>query len=257
MREPRPVPSVRHIGVMGACGGAGASSMAAALARARVRAQDTALVDLADSAGGLDVLLGVEELPGVRWADLGAARGEVSGQELAGLLPTWGDVAVLSTDRSRPTAVSEQSRDLVLAAAGQVANLVIDVGGSNLDVAAGFCDQVFIVVPRQVRAVAGAQALIARLVEADLAPRRIALIVRGPAPGGLDPLQVERVLETPLATHLGVDRGLAAAVERGVGPQGRRLDRGARRALAYMARNIPGPAVPQGSKARPVFGRAA
>lgn len=257
MREPQPAPTIRHIGVMGACGGAGASSMAAAIARERGRAQDIALVDLADSAGGLDVLLGVEELPGVRWADLGAARGEVSGQELAGLLPQWGDVAVLSTDRSRPTAVSEQSRDLVLAALMQVADLVIDIGSSNLDVAAQCCDQVFIVVPRQVRAVAGAQAMIERLVKAGVETDRIALIVRGPAPGGLDPLQVERVLGVPLAAQMGADRGLAAAVERGVGPQGRRLDRGVRRALAYAARNLSRPAVAQGSIGRPTFGRAA
>ncbi len=257
MREPQSARAIKHIGVIGACGGAGASSVAAALARERGRSQDITLVDLADCVAGLDVLLGVEELPGVRWADLGEARGEVSGRELVELLPRWGQVAVLSTDRTRPVTVSPQVRGLVLPALSQVSDLVIDLGGGHLTETTSLCDLVFIVVPRHVRAVAGAQAVVARLTEAGVSADAMALLVRGPAPGGLDPFQVEQVLNVPLAAHMRADRGLAAAVERGVGPQGKHLNQAARQALTYAARSfIPAAVAPRGL-GRPAFGRAA
>lgn len=257
MRESHSLGHIKHIGVVGACGGAGASSVAAAIARARALSQSSVLVDLADCAGGLDVLLGVEETPGVRWADLGAVRGEVSGAELAELLPRWGEVAVLSADRTRPETVAQRCQDLVLSALAQVGDLVVDFGSTHLAAAAQLCDLVVIVVPRHVRAVAGGQATIARLTDAGLAPSQMALVVRGPAPGGLDPLHIEQVLNLPLAAHMASDRGLAAAIERGVGPQGRKLDRAAHRVLRYAARALP--AVPRAPARfeRPTFGRAA
>ncbi len=113
------------VGVVGARGGVGASTVAAALAlrvhrhgwhaeRRRPRRRGTGragatadvprvvLVDLDPAGGGLDVHLGIEDVPGVRWPDLAGARGDVSGPELTDLLPDWAGVTVLSGDRWRP-----------------------------------------------------------------------------------------------------------------------------------------------------------
>lgn len=223
-------------GVIGAYGGAGASSFASALARERSRTGPVALVDLDDASGGLDVLLGIEESPGLRWADLGAARGEVSGQELLELMPRWGEVAVLSCDRNRPASVSHEVRRLVLGSLGQETDLVLDLSRSQIDVAAQTCDRVLVVVPRDLRAIAGAQVTLASLARAGIEQDRVGLIARGPAPGGLDPIQVEQVLGLALVTHLRADAGLAAAIERGAGPQGRGLVRGAREACNFLDR---------------------
>lgn len=247
-------------GVIGACGGAGASSFAAALARERSRSRPVALIDLDTAGGGLDVLLGIEESPGLRWPDLGSARGEVPGQDLLDLMPRWGEVAVLSTDRMRPVATPEEIQGLVLGALAGVSDLVLDLNRMEMPAATQACDQVLIVVPRDLRAVAGAQVALVRLEEAGLTRAQVGLVVRGPAPGGLDPFQVEQVLGVPLTVQLRADRGLAQAIERGAGPQGRGLLGGARCASAFLSGAEPAASELEsrsGSARRAVLGRKA
>src|SRR5690606_10448493 len=78
------------VAVVGARGGAGASVVAASLGRAAGRRRGpVGLVDLALVGGGLDVLLGVEQDPGVRWPDLADARGRLDGEDLLARLPRW------------------------------------------------------------------------------------------------------------------------------------------------------------------------
>lgn len=221
-----------RIGVIGACGGAGASSFAATLARVRSRSRPVALIDLDAAGGGLDVLLGIEESPGLRWPDLSSARGEVPGQDLLDLMPRWGEVAVLSGDRMRPASAPDEIRALVLGALAGVSDLVLDLNRMENPIQA--CDRVLVVVPRDLRAVAGAQVTLAKLEEAGFARTQLGLVVRGPAPGGLDPFQVEQVLGVRLAVQLRADRGLAQAIERGAGPQGRGLLGAARCASTFL-----------------------
>ncbi|MGN6605789.1 MAG: hypothetical protein ACTHMS_02090, partial [Jatrophihabitans sp.] len=99
------------VGVMGCSGGIGASGFAAALARAAPRA---VLVDLDAAAGGIDVLLGVDDRPGVRWSGVGA--GPFDGAALRHGLPQWDDRAVLAADGVEPVPVVV--RAVVAAAAG-------------------------------------------------------------------------------------------------------------------------------------------
>lgn len=224
-----------RIGVLGACGGAGGSSFAAALAREIAGRRDgpSTLIDL-DAGGGLDVVLGIEELPGLRWADLHAARGDVPGTELLDLMPRWGEVLVLSADRARAEPIAPDVVHGVVRSIADVSDIVLDLGRCDLALAT-MCDRVLLVVPRDLRGIAGAQVALSELSRCATPLDNVALVVRGPAPGGLDPVQVARVLGRPVAASMSAEPALAVAIERGAGPGGRRLQRGAQRVLDYVS----------------------
>ena len=72
-------------------GGAGGSTLAAALALAGVRrGLRSTLVDLDPAGGGIDLLFGLETEPGPRWSELAQWRdGRLSGRSLRDALPTY------------------------------------------------------------------------------------------------------------------------------------------------------------------------
>ena len=79
-----------------ASGGAGASTLAAAVAvRSAVVGRSCVAVDLDGYAGTLDVAFGVEDSAGWRWPDLSEVDGVVDGEALAAQLPMSCGVAVL------------------------------------------------------------------------------------------------------------------------------------------------------------------
>src|SRR5690348_11711960 len=95
------------IGVMGASGGLGASTLAVALAvRAGPRTGVSVCVDGRTSGGGLDVTACLEHAPGVRWGDLADLRGEVDGAALLRALPGEGPLRVLAAGGGSPPATS-------------------------------------------------------------------------------------------------------------------------------------------------------
>ncbi|MET8423089.1 septum site-determining protein Ssd [Nocardia sp. NPDC004860] len=92
------------LAVAGAGAGSGASVLAAAVAlTAAGRFRDrTLLVDCAPYGGGLDLLLGLERAPGLRWPDLTIEHGRVSAPALHEALPATAGLAVLSCGRGAP-----------------------------------------------------------------------------------------------------------------------------------------------------------
>lgn len=79
--------------VVGGCGGAGASTLATALAmRAVLRDADPTLIDLDPLSGGLDLLLGLDDAAGCRWDDLDSTHTRTD-------LPAGHGVAVLTWRR--------------------------------------------------------------------------------------------------------------------------------------------------------------
>ncbi|GAB2527268.1 septum site-determining protein Ssd [Nocardia heshunensis] len=90
------------LAVAGAGAGAGASVLATAVAlTAAGRFRDrTLLVDCAPFGGGLDLLLGLENAPGLRWPDLTIEHGRVSAPALHAALPAASGLAVLSCGRT-------------------------------------------------------------------------------------------------------------------------------------------------------------
>jgi len=220
----------RVIGVVGARGGVGASSLAAALARRLARggrhgagaSGSVALADLDGAGGGIDVLLGVEGAEGLRWPDLHGARGEVSGTDLTALLPRWSGVTVLSADRARPGAPrAEVVADVLDALAASHDEVVLDLDRGALAGCGPLarCAVVLVLAARDLRSVAGVLALRGAVLAAVPDVR---LVVRGPAPGGLGVLEMAHVVDLPVAASMGPQPGLDAALERGGGPVPRR-----------------------------------
>jgi secretion/DNA translocation related CpaE-like protein len=248
------------VGVVGARGGVGASTLAAALSLSLVAGgrgalsgrrrhrepagpatarggQRVVLVDLDPVGGGLDVHLGIEGVPGVRWPDLAGARGDVSGADLTGLLPTWRGVAVLSGDRWRPgRAPPDVVPDVLDALASVHDAVVLDLdrrgvldGGPSL----GRCTTVLVVTPRDLRSVAGVVAMRDAL---QSVVDDVRLVVTDPAPGGLGVLEVAHVVDLPVAGSVPWDRRVPALVERGAGPATARGAFG--RAVARLAGDL-------------------
>ncbi len=219
-----PGPEAVVVGVVGGRGGAGASSLAAALGLAGLRhGLRTVLVDGDPLGGGLDLVLGAEDVPGIRWPDLAGARGRVAPSDLAGALPSIESLLVLSWDRGDLLEVDPEAMDCVLRSAARGAELVVVDLPRRPDaptrVALERADRVFLVVPAELRAVTAA-IRVATLVRPMTT--QMQAVVRGPAPGGLDAQVVAEAVGLPLAGHCRAEPGLSQALERGLPPGGRR-----------------------------------
>src|SRR5699024_11548525 len=87
------------VGVVAGCGDAGASVLACALAGRAGADHSTVLVDADPLGGGLDLVLGAEQVPGPRWTDLSASRGQLRPSTLADALPRHDVLVLLSWGR--------------------------------------------------------------------------------------------------------------------------------------------------------------
>jgi secretion/DNA translocation related CpaE-like protein len=206
--------------VVGGRGGAGATTLAAALAFAGLRSElRTVLVDADPLGGGIDLVLGGEDVPGLRWPDLAGARGRVAPAALRASLPVVDALTVLSWDRGDVLDIPGAAMESVLAAAVRGAQLVVvdlprrpDPAG---EVALAMADRVFLVVPAEVRAVASAGRVAAAV---GLLTPDLRVVVRGPAPSDLEAEVVAESLGLPLSGYCKAEPGLAGALDRGEPP---------------------------------------
>jgi secretion/DNA translocation related CpaE-like protein len=210
------------IAVIGGRGGAGASTLAAALAITAMRGgRRVMLVDADPYGGGADLLFGGEHAAGLRWSDIAGANGRIGGEELHAALPHIGELAVLSYDRGDPLDLRADAMSSVLAAAARVCDLVVADLPRHVDDAAGVVlgasDLVLLLVPAEVRAVAAAARIAGEVTKvAD----DVRVVVRGPAPGGLAAVDVANALGLPLVGRLKAEPNLGASLERGEAPAG-------------------------------------
>jgi len=213
----------------------GASTLAALVARTLSRTTSTALVDLDRAAGGVDVVVGIEDVDGARWPDLRGAGGDVRGADVVALLPRWGACAVLSADRTRPEPVDPGVRlDVLHALACEVGALVLDLDRVTVvdgDAPLAACDAVVVVARPDLRSVAGAVALRSRL---DEAATTCGLVLQGGGPAGLGAADVADATRLDVWHVARRDRSLAARAER-AGPAGRGP---ATRAAAAVVRRL-------------------
>lgn len=218
----------RTVGVVGGRGGAGASTLACALAVTAARAgRRTVLVDADPLGGGLDVLLGGEEAEGLRWPAFAASRGRIGGAALEESLPRLHDLRLLSWDRGGGEAgaasVAPEAMRSVLAAARRRGGVVVVDLPRRVDEpvaeALAQLDVGLLVVPAELRAVAAAHRVAdaVRMVLGDLR-----VVVRGPARRGLAAEDVADLLRLPLAGELPAEPGLPQAAESGAPPPGTR-----------------------------------
>lgn len=84
------------IAVIPGRGGAGVGILAAAMSQC---AREALLIDLDPYGGGLDLLLGVESMPGLRWPDITAHGGRLGWKAVRAALPCRDTVTVLSAAR--------------------------------------------------------------------------------------------------------------------------------------------------------------
>lgn len=201
------------VAVVGARGGAGATSTAVALATAgAATGHRVLLVDADPLGGGADLALGAEELPGMRWSDLHDVSGPLPPGGLAAALPVADGVAVLSHGR-RGSRVDPAAADVVLRAGTDEFDLVvIDLPRAGDDAAqtmALAADVLLCVCPAEVRAAAAAPAVLAGWPGA----RQVHLLVRGPAPGGLRPADAAAAVVAGITALHGGGPGRAGRVD--------------------------------------------
>ncbi|WP_026343856.1 septum site-determining protein Ssd [Nocardia sp. BMG111209] len=212
------------VAVAGATGGAGASVLTAAIAivaATRRFRPETVVVDGDRLGGGIDLLLGVEAVDGLRWPDLVVRDGRVAASALHAALPAAAPgLGVLACGRALDGRVPDEpgpaAVQAVLSAARGAGDLVVcDVSGErgpHTDRMLDAADLVVLVVPARLRAVAAAQAVSAYIGERNT---NQTLIVRGPAPGGLRAAEVADALGLPLLAAIRAEPGLDVRLERG------------------------------------------
>lgn len=208
------------LGMLGASGGLGASSLACAVARLSVDAgTPTLLVDLTPCGGGLDQLLGVPHEPGARWPSTERATLALLAEQLSRL----DGLRVLSHHGAAPARGAGKgdlarvlARPLGPAALETVARLARGQGLTVVDLPRAdhpaapvwwdLCDHVVLL------AGSGPTQVCAAVATRTLLPAALGLVTR-PSPGcGLDPQDVAGLLGLPLLDHLEHDPTVAQAL---------------------------------------------
>ncbi|MBU7597264.1 septum formation initiator [Streptomyces sp. P38-E01] len=208
------------VGVVGGRGGAGASTLACALAMSAARdGERTMLIDGDPLGGGLDILLGGESADGLRWPALLESRGRVAAKALEESLPAVAELRVLSWDRSDCVLVPPEAMRAVLGAARRRGGAVVIDLPRQLDEAVAEAltqlDLGLMVVPAELRAIAAARRVAARWA---LLLKDLRVVVRGPYAAGLGAEEVAALLDLPLAGEVPTERDLSEAAGRGRPP---------------------------------------
>ena len=216
------------VGVIGGCGGAGSSTLAAGLAMTAAKEGLRALlVDADPRGGGVELTVGCEDSPGLRWPEVAAAGGRVSASAFRAALPSLGALSVLSWDRAEAEQTDPPTMRAMVSAAQRCSDIVVVDLPRWLDDAASeallLCDVLVLVATSDVRGVASARGTIDTL-------RRhcgdIRLVVRALPASDLAAATVAETLGLPLAGVVRTERGVARAVNDGLGPLGHgRLER--------------------------------
>lgn len=200
------------VAVVGAIGGAGASTLSCAMALAARRAgRSVLLVDGDPHGGGLDLALGCESLPGARWADLSHAIGRISAASLDAAVPHPHGIALLSFGRTASQVPTSQVQAAVLEAGVRGYDLVLvdwprALVGADLDI-----QHMFLVVPNRIRGVAAAAVALPELAVSTAD----AHVVLRRSPRGIAPRDAERSLARTVIGEVVDDPRIANAAESG------------------------------------------
>ncbi|KRE42433.1 hypothetical protein ASG74_08370 [Knoellia sp. Soil729] len=203
--------------VLGASGGLGASTWAAALARRlSLHLGECVLVDADVGGGGLDMTCGTEHVPGLRWPDLARLRGTTSCSRLIAALP-HGEVPVLSA-AGRRGEVSESVVLDVLASMRGVVPVVVDVPAraSLAGQLGGSADVVHVVSGLRARQLADTEALLSELVAAP--GSLLGVVTRSEVKATRELEEVIEHLGVPHLAHLTDDSRVRRDGERGEWP---------------------------------------
>jgi secretion/DNA translocation related CpaE-like protein len=232
------------IAVIPACGGAGASVFAAAVAATAGRAgRSVVLADCDPWGSGLDVLLGIEDQPGIRWDELAAPSGRLPPDALHQALPAapfgHGRIAVLCQGRTPGHEITAAVVDVVLEAGRRAGDLTVVDLPRHPTIAADRvlekADMVVLLTTADVRGCYSAARALDRLNALGVLPE---LVVRGPSPGGIGAEDIGAVLGLPVLARMRPQPFLARDLENGKPPGSDTrgpLVRAAKATLAHLA----------------------
>ncbi len=209
----------RVVAVVGSGGGAGASTFAATLAVvAAARSLRVLLVDADPTGGGLDVLLGIEDVPGVRWPDLAESRGRIGSDSLGGALPAAQGVAVLSWGRTGAVTLAPEGMSAVLDAGVRGYDLVIvDTPRHRdalTDTVLSHAREALLVTTNRVRSVSAA----ARILEILRARCSATSLVLRDVPRGVQDDAVLAALNVAVVARLPASNAVAGRADEGEPP---------------------------------------
>lgn len=220
------------VSVLGGCGGAGATTLAASLVLAGAkRGFASLLLDADPFGGGIDLVLGHENVEGMRWGDLDRTHGRVSGESLRQVLPSKSGVSMLSWDRNDPIEVEASSVHSVLAAAARAYDLVaVDVPRQFDEVTEEILGRsvlTVLLVPEDIHALSASGRVLSRLQRHT---GNIALLTRARR-GGIGSSIVSETLGLPVLGRVRHERHLGSNIDAGVGPGRSRTLRAGCRAI--------------------------
>ena len=211
------------VAMLGGRGGAGASVLAAGTAiTAARRGEQCLLVDCDPVGGGLDLVLGTESASGLRWSELTVSGPRVASGALRQALQEHrvgnGVIRTVPCDRDGPSSglTAEAVRAVLDAGRRCGETVVCDLPrhlSESTAAVLGEADLTVVVVPAEVRACAAVARLVTHID--DVVAGRMAAVVRGPAPGGLKVVDVERATGLEVLTAMRAQPGLPAALDRG------------------------------------------
>lgn len=203
------------LGVLAGSGGAGATTFACALAQVAARRGPTVVVDADPLGPGADRVLGLEGRPGVGWGDLAQTTGRLSARSLREGLPRYADLSVLTWAPGEPRELAAVTvREVLSAARRGHDTVVVDLprsGDAATEELLDRCDQVLVVVAASVTGITSAGRLVGRFADRT----RLRLVVRG---SGAEPDVVARAVGVPVLASMADQRGLAEAIDLGLGP---------------------------------------
>ncbi|MDN5892994.1 MAG: septum site determining protein [Nocardioides sp.] len=203
------------IAVTGGSGGAGATTFACALATIASRHGTSCLIDADPLGPGVDRVLGMDGVDGVRWDALEQTSGRMGARSLSEALPRRNGMGILTWPAaSAGTLQAFAAREALSAAARGHDAVVLDLprtGGELVEELMARCQHLLVVVRATVPGVAAAT----RFVTHARATGPVSLVVRG---NGVDAAEVARLVGAPVVAAMTDQRGLDEAVDLGSGP---------------------------------------
>ncbi|MGN0063898.1 MAG: septum site-determining protein Ssd [Nocardioides sp.] len=206
----------RTVGVIGGTGGAGASTLACALAQVGAQRGPTLLIDADPLGSGADRMLGLETEEGVRWSEIVRAPGRLGARALRESLPRVRDLGVLTWGPGERPDVDTGAAREALAAARRGHDLVVVDPGRRLTPASlellGRCDHLLVVTPATVAGLASTVRVLGGL--GHLVGRASVVLRPGPVPRE----DVEETTGCRVSALLRDQRGITESVDLGLGP---------------------------------------
>jgi secretion/DNA translocation related CpaE-like protein len=203
------------IGVVGGSGGAGATTVACALAQTASRAGEAVVVDCDPLGPGVDRVLGLESHDGFRWDALCQTTGRLSARSLREALPRRGSLGALSWLAGTSGSLQAFAVREALSAARRGHDVVVvDLPRSTdalVEEVAARCDLLLVVVVPTVAGVASATRLCARFPD----HHGLRLLVRGQ---GIEPRELTRVTGVAVVAEMRDQPRLGEAIDLGLGP---------------------------------------